>query len=195
MSRRLAFAALALSTSLAACSDETPAPFTPEASPARLEVVSPPVIALPLKRLTPLPNNITRSITLNNTGGVINIPEAGFHLNVPKLAIMGKGKVTITVTALAGDLTAYEFSPHGMVFPTPVKFTQDLEMTTWAAHEGKDHLEGAYFQSVDDIDFDNDQAKVVEFIPVVFASGDRLHFDIRHFSGYLVSMGRLSQNY
>lgn len=179
---------LALTVAVSACSDQ--APFTPEREPMQLEVVSPPVIALPLSRLKPLPNNITRSITINNTGGVINMPEAGFHLNVPKTAISGMGKITITVTALAGDMVAYEFSPHGTVFKTPVKFTQDLEVTTWNANEGRTNLEAAYFKSLDDIDFDNNEVVAYEFLPVVFASGDRLHFDIRHFSGYLVAMGR-----
>jgi hypothetical protein len=188
--RIVAVASLALIAVATGCSDRSATPFTPEREPVQLEVVSPPVIALPLKRLHALPNDITRSITLSGTGGVINIPEAGFHLNVPKNAIIGMGKITITVTALAGDMVAYEFSPHGTVFKYPVKLTQDLAVTSWHANEGRTDLEAAYFKSVDDIDLQRNEVVAYEFLPVVFASGDRLHFDVKHFSGYLVSTGR-----
>jgi len=174
------------------CADQTPG--APQMRPA-LEVVNPPVIALTLKRTYPLAQDITRSITLFQQGGVIDIPEAGFHLNIPRKAI-GNDPVTITVTAIAGDNVAYEFYPKGMVFKSAINMTQALDSTTWYGNEGNTKLEGGYFRTRDDLEQGDSVAVIYEFIPVtVTASGNRVHMPIKHFSGYVLASGRVSTTY
>jgi len=178
---------------LAGCTDATQ-----NAAPTRpaMEIVNPPVVALTLERLHPLPNDITKSITLYQTGGSLDIPEAGFHLNIPRNTI-GNDRITITVTAVAGNQVAYEFYPKGMQFKLDgIRMTQNLDSTSWVNNEGNTKIEGGYFKTRDDLDSSDGTALIYEFIPVsVIATGGRLHMNIKHFSGYVVATGRTTQNY
>ena len=81
----------------------------------------------PLLRLTPLTSPQTVSKRIGSLGGTLSLPGAGLTVVVPPLAVLTP--VTITVTALAGSDVAYEFSPHGLQFLTPVVATQDLSGT------------------------------------------------------------------
>src|SRR5687767_1532962 len=67
-----------------------------------------------LERKTPLSEDITVTATIDEKGGSLSIPAAGFHLTVPQGAV--KSKTKFTVTAIKGSLVAYEFGPHGIRF-------------------------------------------------------------------------------
>jgi hypothetical protein len=88
---------------------------------------------------------------------------------------------------------AYEFGPHGSVFNVPLAVTQDLRGTTWETLERWAVLEGGYFQARSQLDEATNRAYVDEFLPaVVDARTATLRFAVPHFSGYMVSSGRVS---
>ena len=68
--------------------------------------------------------------TIRHDGGEIEIEETGLYIDVPSDAIDGNS-LTITVTALRDAAIAYDFEPHGMVFPKPLDFQQDFKNTHW----------------------------------------------------------------
>jgi len=156
------------------------------------ESVTEPAVASVVERAVPLPHDIVRSVTLHQTGGEIAIPEAGFHLRIPRAAI-GNQPITITVRALKGSRIAYVFGPHGILFRSPIEMTQSLEHTNMDAAQDAP-LEGGYFLD-GDLDPAAGTAYVREFIPVaVRAEASRIHMPITHFSGYVLSSGRLSSS-
>ena len=155
------------------------------------ETETEPAVASVVERAVPLPHDIVRSVTLHQSGGEIAIPEAGFHLRIPRAAL-GNQPITITVRALAGSRIAYVFGPHGILFRAPLELTQSLEHTSLDGATREVALEGGYFLD-GDLDRDAGTAFVREFIPVaVPAAGSRIHMPITHFSGYVLASGRLS---
>ena len=139
-----------------------------------------------VQRLVPLTSDITQSAVIDQNGGSIAIPEAGFRLDIPKNTLAGP--TTITVTAIAGSSTAYEFEPQGMQFNKRLTFSQDLGVTTAVFHLLGARFDGAYFRSRDEIAPDG-SALVHELLPtsVDLLSGS-VQFPIKHFSGYLVAV-------
>lgn len=138
-----------------------------------------------LQRLVPLATDVTRSAVIGVDGGSIEIPEAGFRLDVPKNALAVP--TTITVTAVQGSATAYEFEPQGIVLYKRLLFTQDLTVTS-ALSNLLGTFNGAYFTSRDDI-FPTGSAAVHELLPTrVDLFSLTVQFPIRHFSGYLVAV-------
>jgi hypothetical protein len=193
-----ALSAVCLGGILAACGDAaTGTEPTPSAQPSRAAAPSPtintsPVLVSTLTRKNPLAKDITASVTLYNTGGTLDVPEAGLHVAIPRNALPASDRpITITVTALKGSQVAYEFGPSGTKFKASLNVTQDLTNTTWAGNTGNTTLQADYFKSVSDLDPATGTAFSYESIPVtVQATGNRLHWDIWHFSGYIVSWGR-----
>ena len=179
--RGAAIAAIAL---LAGCSDS---PTEPEVFEE--QVVSPPVNALALGRTTALAEDVTVTQVIGRDGGVIELAATGLTVVVPKNAV--EEDVTFTVTALAGDMLAYEFGPHGTQFKKHLRLTQRLDVTGWAAVGRPGRMEAGYFQSVDDIQGEAGEIKVHEFLPVIVDSSlETASFKVRHFSGYMLSTGR-----
>ena len=80
-----------------------------------------------LLRSTPLAAPITVTKDIGSAGGSISIPEAGVTVTVPSGALAAT--TTITMTARAGSLVAYDFAPHGITFAKPLVFTQQLRGT------------------------------------------------------------------
>lgn len=80
-----------------------------------------------LQRTTPLAAPITVSKVIGADGGTLSIPEAGVTVNVPRGALAQN--TTITMTARAGSLVAYDFAPHGITFAKPLVFSQQLRGT------------------------------------------------------------------
>lgn len=145
-------------------------------------------VASALLRVTPLTQDITVSAHITSKGGTIAIPQAGLTLIVPKGAVSKKG-LTITVTALAGSATAYEFEPHGSTFAKPLTVVQSLDVTKLGGlkFDFNYTLRGGYFKDVSQIDLKTGKGTVDEVFPVVLQLG-KASFDITHFSGYMVSM-------
>ena len=80
-----------------------------------------------LQRTTPLAAPITVSKVIGADGGTLSIPEAGVTVTVPRGALAQT--TTITMTARAGSLVAYDFAPHGITFAKPLVFSQQLRGT------------------------------------------------------------------
>lgn len=139
-----------------------------------------------LQRLIPLSSDITQSAVIGPDGGSIAIPEAGFRLDIPKNTLVVP--TTITVTAIAGASTAYEFEPQGLQFNKRLAFTQNLGVTSAVLNLLGVGFEGAYFRSRDEIS-PSGTAEVHELLPtsVDLLSGT-VQFPIKHFSGYLVAV-------
>ena len=172
---------------LAGCAGDATAPTSPAA------VVPKPSSALlgllPVRgvtRATPLANDIAVSAVIGKAGGTITSPEAGLTLVVPPNAV--SADVKFTATALAGRVVAYDFQPHGTKFAVPLKFTQDLRKTSLLTTLTAPLLDGAYFADDSSIDQKTGIALVSELLPATIdLLRFRVGFDIRHFSGYLIS--------
>lgn len=189
--KRAVSAALALGVSLAvaACNADQATGTGPALRP---NLASDAAVAPVLKRTVPLAHDLTASVTVaGNRGGVLRLPEAGLQVVIPAKALPSNAPLTITVTAVAGDAVAYEFEPHGIVFDRPLSATQDLSSTSWSGNTGRLTLDAAYFASPADLDVPAGTARISELFPTnVVATGKRLHWDIPHFSGYVIVTGR-----
>ena len=80
-----------------------------------------------LQRTSPLAAPITVTKVIGPEGGTLAIPQAGVTVTVPRGALATTK--TITMTARAGSLVAYDFAPHGVVFAKPLVFSQQLRGT------------------------------------------------------------------
>ena len=80
-----------------------------------------------LQRTTPLAAPITVSKAVGVEGGTLSIPAAGVTVTIPRGALAQT--TTITMTARAGTLIAYDFAPHGITFAKPLVFQQQLRGT------------------------------------------------------------------
>lgn len=139
-----------------------------------------------LQRLVPLAGDITVSAEIGFEGGSIEIPEAGFRLDVPKNTFVTP--TTISVTALQGLSAAYEFEPHGLTLDKRLFITQDLNATAAISNLLGTNFTGAYFSSRDEIS-PTGSADVHELLPTrVDLFLGTVEFPIKHFSGYLVAV-------
>jgi len=140
-----------------------------------------------LQRDVPLAADIRVEEVIDRDGGMIHIQEAGLKVHFPAGAL--KRKTRITVTALAGSNVAYTFEPHGIKFGEHVTIDQAFQDTN-AFSGGLAHYRGAYFPDILGIDKVSGKARVSELYPVeVDQLGKKIRFHIKHFSGYLVSVG------
>ncbi len=146
-----------------------------------------------LRRTSSLKEDVSASALLGAAGGTIEIPEAGIAVSFPagSLPVDGDARMPITVTAVRGNGVAYLFAPHGTVFRGDVTVTQSLKSTgafRKAAVAGR--LQAAYFPHVSALSPDG-TARVQELRPTaVDVEAGSMSWTIRHFSGYLASVGR-----
>jgi hypothetical protein len=80
-----------------------------------------------LQRTTPLAAPITVSKAIGVDGGTLSIPAAGVTVTIPRGALAQT--TTVTMTARAGTVIAYDFAPHGITFAKPLVFQQQLRGT------------------------------------------------------------------
>jgi hypothetical protein len=151
-----------------------------------------------LLRTTPLAHDVVVVKTIPSGGGGISVPGTDFQLQVPNGAFAGKS-MTITITAYAGNVVAYDFQPHGFVFLKPLKAVQQLGHTNWKSFNLPAgfyaNWAGAYFAKPNQIDLSTGQALINEFMPGgVNVGGATMSWTIPHFSGYMVSTGRESSD-
>lgn len=177
-----------------ACADAPSAPPMPAApSFALMPLVSTvvePTTVTALTRDVPLATSQTRSFSVSRSGGEFIWKEMGLRVTVPADAFKGK-PLTITVTALAGDVVAYDFGPDGQRFDRPLEVRQDLRGTNfWRL--GKDaQVVGAYFKSHLQVSDATNTAVIDAFEPTeVDLTNSHVRFQVTHFSGYMVSTGR-----
>jgi hypothetical protein len=191
--RRLAALALGVVT-LASCAGDAPT------SPPRLESSGPATSLVGtllgvtssllsmdgLQRTKPLAAPITGSKAIGSAGGTISIPAAGVTVVVPKGAL--KRTTTITMTARAGSLVAYDFAPHGITFAKPLQFKQQLKGTN-ASLLSAPLLSLGYY--TDGGLLTQTGGLVSELLGgVVDVLTWSFKASIPHFSGYIVTCGR-----
>ena len=176
-------------TAITGCNGESATGAAPDVRHAVASTTTTSVTVPLLTRTQRLAADVTYSIDVSGSGGTINIPEAGLQVRVPAGAFSGKKPIRFTVTALAGDVVAYRFGPHGMKFLKPLVATQDLSITTYDVG-GSALLDAGYFASDADIDVSGRSAKISEIFPTAIATGNRARWEIPHFSGYVIATGR-----
>lgn len=148
-----------------------------------------------LHRSKPLPKAFTTTEVIGPEGGSLSIPQAGVHVIFARGAVTSKTR--ITMTAIEGEVVAYEFQPHGLRFKAPVEVRQDLKQTE--ADKDPDlrsALQGSYFDTDLTSSFVNAAhtfARIRESRHGKLKKDSRfLEFIIEHFSGYMVSTGLVS---
>lgn len=141
-----------------------------------------------LLRRTPLAADVSVTESIGPRGGVLDIPAAGLHVVVPPGAL--KRETAITATALAGDMVAYEFGPHGTHFALPLVVTQATAGTNADSLPAGTVLQLGYFNGPDALDRVKKQARVAEIISrLAVVTDDAVVFPVWHFSGYTVVWG------
>lgn len=190
----LAAATLAMVGACSGAGDSLTGPRRVEGAPAHLlgglvDGATSLLIA-PVKRTTPLANDISWSFTVGSAGGSSSNAASGLTISVPSGAV--STQTTITVTALAGSEVAYGFQPHGFVFAKKVYLTQDLRGTSGGLLESV--LSGAHF-STDRLQLNSDGlALVTEIVPALTnIFSQTVTFGIGHFSGWIVATGRATE--
>jgi hypothetical protein len=139
-----------------------------------------------LQRTTPLAAPITVSKSIGVAGGTLAIPEAGVTVIVPAGALAAP--TTITMTARAGSLVAYDFAPHGITFAKPLVFTQQLRGTN-ATILTAPFLGLGYYKDASLLT--KAGGLVSELLGgVVNLTSWTFTGSIPHFSGYIVTCGR-----
>jgi hypothetical protein len=110
-------------------------------------------------------------------------------MTIPRGAL--SSTTAITVTAVAGDKVQYEFGPHGLLFSQPVKVQQSLT-GTYSVNQNVSY-EAIYYGTQSSTSLLSKLVNVVlEVLKAVLdPNTNSVGFDIRHFSGYLVSTGRV----
>jgi hypothetical protein len=184
--------AVATALAVAACSDASRdqlAPSAPSLSAGRSGKSSKPV-----DRDDALQRDITRSVTVTNAGGKIEIPEAGLKVRIPSNALpAGQRSLTITVTAFAGNDYAYEFEPSGTQFRQPLAFEQQLGDASLRSVV-RNVLQPpvvAYFKSRQDIDRASGLVVTLEdLLTNLDLSRHAVKAEVWHFSGYVVAWGQ-----
>jgi hypothetical protein len=163
---------------------EVAAPGAPNAS--LLTTVTSLLSVEGLQRTTPLAAPITVSKSMGTDGGTLSIPEAGVSVFVPRGALTQP--TTITMTARAGSLVAYDFAPHGITFAKPLVFKQQLKGTN-ASLLTAPFLQLGYYSDPNLLT--KTGGLVSELLGGVL---DTLSWTftapIPHFSGYIVTSGR-----
>lgn len=177
---------------MSACSGESVTQPNVTAKNGLLTVVTDLVnVLIPVKALTrdtAVKAGVTRSFTFTKTGGAIDMPETGLHVDVPANAIPGT-TLTIVVTALPGTAIAYDFQPHGTVFLKPLVFRHSLRNTSWDKSLIKGAVNGAYFKNTSQVSLLGGTSLIDELLGTTIINKE-VSFSIRHFSGYMVSGGR-----
>ena len=191
--------ALALALTLVGCSaDEVASPTQMKAVPADAQSgllggvlgtvtgVLNLTTADAVQRTKPLAAPITVTKEIGYYGGTLSIPEAGVTVTVPRGALMRT--TTITMTARAGSLLAYDFSPTGTTFYKPLVFNQSLKGTNVTllqvpllrlGYYSDPGLLGELTATVSEL-----LGGVTDLLSWTFTA------PIKHFSGYIVTCGR-----
>ena len=181
--------AAVFAVALGACSADRGVPSAPVNRPS-MEVVSPARLAGALRRPLPLAVDVVASQTIGPAGGSFGIPAVGLRVVVPPKAV--SAPTNFSVRALKGNVVAYDFSPHGATFNVPLEVQQELRTTAWYALPDLSTMEAGYFSSLSQVDFQNGEALIDEFLPVTtdLKGAKVFKFQVHHFSGYLLSTGR-----
>jgi hypothetical protein len=142
-------------------------------------------LAWGLSRTTPLTKELRASARFTSKGGTLTIKELGVTLTVPMGAIP-RDTMTITMTAIAGGLVAYDLQPHGTVFRKSLTLSHKLKGATY--DPARDGRFGGYFTDRSKIDHKARKIRIAESVAPTIANGS-FSYSISHFSGWMVSTG------
>ncbi len=147
--------------------------------------------AAALTRNAPLAADLTVSRVIGPEGGTIEIRAAGLRVDVPAGALLAPA--TLSVTAVAGALIAYDFAPEGAIFTVPLVVSQSVRGTSWERlrKSDRDAVEAGYFTHRAMLGHADSTALIAERLATTPAwSGNEIQFPVHHFSGYMYSWGR-----
>jgi len=139
----------------------------------------------PLKRTTPLADDVVWTFVAGPGGAVSRNSAVGLTVTVPAGAL--ETTTTIRVTAVAGSAVAYAFEPH-LEFARGVTLSQSLSGT----NAGLLTLySGAHFDGDRPTFTSGGLAIVDELVPALGSLLTRtVSFKVDHFSGWIVASGR-----
>lgn len=133
---------------------------------------------------------VRASRTIDQSGGVISIPETGLTIEFPAGAV--SHAVNITVTA-DDKYVAYKMEPAGTQFQKDVTVTQSLLSTSIVGQPLKSQLYAAYIAD-DNVKLSGNKVPVIEIEPsrTIFSALSPLLpqaqvWTIRHFSRYMLA--------
>jgi hypothetical protein len=187
---------LAAALSLAVACSDTSRPFAtaPDLKPVAGEDANllgslTGLLISPLKRTTPLANDVVWSFRAGPYGGYTSNSALGVAITVPPGAL--DDYVTITVTAVKGSPIAYAFSPH-LEFDRKVTITQSLKGTNIGLLNNL-LLKGGHFAG-DRPEYKNGLAVVTEVVPGILSNVLSLltrtvTIPVSHFSGWIFASG------
>jgi hypothetical protein len=194
--KRALLGMVAISSIVAVACSDTSRPLA--TSPERIERIAPSenanllggllnLLLAPLKRSTPLANDVVWSFNAGPAGGFTSNLSLGVSVSIPPGAL--DQNVKITVTAFKGAPIAYGFSPH-LEFDRKVYITQSLRGTTCGLlNLNCLLLKGAHF-SGDRPTYNGGLAIVDKVVSGVLSTLTRTFtFGVDHFSGWLVASG------
>lgn len=186
---RSLFAALLVTGAAVACRGESPSPMAPPAVSMDKKVQdarSSDTVTV-YTRQTPFASDVSVSEVIGSNGGMLDLKAAGLKIFVPKGAV--SSPMTFSITALAGGLVAYEFTPH-MVFAQPIRIEQQLNELNVPGNTAG--TIAGYFANRADLGVSAaDVGAIQEALPVTIdQSGGKAKFTVSHFSGYLMASGR-----
>jgi hypothetical protein len=144
-----------------------------------------PVSVTGVRRARALASDVTVERVIGPRGGRLAVEGAGFTLVVPAGAVAVP--TAFRVTALAGELLAYEFGPSGSSFAVPLQATQDLGATNVHRLPKRATLNLGYFAAPTDLDAAAGTAMIAqETSGTVHPGGRSATFPIPHFSGWII---------
>ena len=133
---------------------------------------------------------VRASRTIDQSGGIISIPETGLTIEFPAGAV--SHAVNITVTA-DDKYVAYKMEPAGTQFQKDVTVTQSLLSTSIVGQPLKSQLYAAYIAD-DNVKLSGNKVPVIEIEPsrTIFSALSPLLpqaqvWTIRHFSRYMLA--------
>jgi hypothetical protein len=198
--RTLLGLALAASFTTLACSD---APSGPSTAPDLSRISANEdqkllggllgLLISPVKRTSPLANDVTWSFWAGPNGGFTTNSSVGLTVTVPPGAL--ENNVKITVTALQGAPVAYRFEPH-LEFSKKVLITQNLKGTSSGLLSSLLY-KGGHFPGDTPQYTSSGKAIVDEVVPAILSNLLGLltrtaTFGVEHFTGWILASGNES---
>ena len=144
-----------------------------------------------LTRDVPLAEDVVLRQVVDARGGTLELRALGLRVEVPAGAVLAP--MTIQITAVAGEMIAYDFAPEGAVFTRPILVSQSVRGTSWERlkKSQRQDVAAGYFTDRSMLDHASGTARIAEVLATTPAwSGNEIQFPVHHFSGYMYSWGR-----
>jgi hypothetical protein len=141
-----------------------------------------------LMRRVPLDTDLTVTGLIGPKGGELRLDAAGVKVVFPPGAV--RTATTLTMTAVAGEVVAYDFQPH-TTFYMPVMIQQDVTLTTSEVSSLPRLMYGGFYGATLDssfVDATRTRVKVHETqLGYVDVARKQIKIFVGHFSGYILA--------